>query len=203
MPANSARESHGTQDTTSQRALRPVEAGPGVLVHPTADRRLATAHWLLSTLPAPRRARARLEWEQHDVALLPLGTLFSAVRIPVGLVAAVTASAEAAAVDAFLGEALDGGPVICDPRFSRYYALVPASMPRTWHQAADEWRALEVDCLGRGSYLGVPRLDAVGCTRLRAYWSVPMDAAAMLCSPLAVARLIAAGRHCLGTGADA
>ncbi|MET9681729.1 hypothetical protein ABZY29_16060, partial [Streptomyces coeruleorubidus] len=29
------------------------------------------------------------------------------------------------------------------------------------------------------------------------YWSVPMDSAAVLCTPLAVARLIAAGRHCL------
>jgi hypothetical protein len=188
----------------SRPALRPVEAAPGVLVHPAADRRLATEHWLLSTLPAPGRARARLEWEQHDVAMLPLGTLFSAVRIPGRLMGALTASPAPAQLDSFLGEALDGGPVICDPHHDRYYAVVPASMPTTWHEAVDEWRTLDVDCLGRGSYLGVPRPDIIGATRSRAtYWSVPMDSVAMLCRPLTVARLIAAGRHCLAAEAEA
>jgi hypothetical protein len=129
--------------------------------------------------------------------MLPLGGLFSAVRIPECLLAAVSACSEAACLDDFLAEAL-GGPVICDPRFSRYYALVPAGMPATLHQMAEAWRALDVDCLGRGSYLGVPRLDAVNREHaLASYWSVPMDSAAVLCTPLAVARLIAAGRHCL------
>ncbi|MFF8398453.1 hypothetical protein [Streptomyces sp. NPDC016172] len=188
----------------SQQALRPVAAAPGVLVHPAADRRLATEHWLLSTLPAPGRARARLEWEQHDVAMLPLGALFSAVRIPRRLVVALTASTELAQLDAFLGEALDGGPIVCDPHHERYYAVVPASMPTTWHEAVDEWRTWDVDCLGRGSYLGVPRPDIVGATCSRAtYWSVPMDSAAMLCRPLTVARLIAAGRHCLASEGEA
>jgi hypothetical protein len=141
--------------------LRPMGAEPGVFIHSTADRRLATEHWLLATLPAPLRDRARGEWEQHRVAMLPLGGLFSAVRMPERLLTALSTSTEAACLGDFLTEALGGGPVICDPRFSRYYALVPASMPATLHQMADAWRALEVDCLGRGSYLGVPRLDAV------------------------------------------
>ncbi|MFJ8465447.1 hypothetical protein [Streptomyces swartbergensis] len=73
-------------------------------------------------------------------------------------------------------------------------------MPRTWSQAVDDWRSLDVDCLGHGSYLGVPRVDAVECTRARAPdWSVPMGSAATLCRPLKVARLIAAGRHCMAT----
>ncbi|MFD5946825.1 hypothetical protein ACFWAZ_17200 [Streptomyces collinus] len=188
----------------SYQALRPVKAAPGVLVHPAADRRLATEHWLLSTLPAPGRAQARLEWEQHDVAMLPLGALFSAVRFPGRLVAALTVGAEPSQLDSFLVEALDGGPVICDPHHERYYAIVHASMPTTWHDAVDEWRTSDVDCLGRGSYLGIPRPDIVGATRSRAtYWSVPMDSAAMLCRPLTVARLIAAGRHCLAAEPDA
>jgi hypothetical protein len=145
----------------SQQAIRPVETAPGVLVHPTADRRLASEHWLLATLPASNRDRARLEWQQHEVTMLPLGSLFSAVRIPGALVAALAGSAEPAHLDEFLRETLDGGPVICDPHFLRYYALVPASMPRTWHRALDDWRARGVDCLGRGTYLGVPRPDAV------------------------------------------
>ncbi|GGX26636.1 hypothetical protein [Streptomyces lomondensis] len=184
--------------------LRPMRAEPGLLIHPTTDRRLATEHWLLATLPAPLRDRARSEWEQHRVAMLPLGGLFSAVRIPERLLTALSISTEAGCLDEFLAEALGGGPVICDPRFSRYYALVPAGMPATLHQMAKAWRALEVDCLGRGSYLGVPRLDAVsGEYVFASYWSVPMHSAAVLCNPLTVARLIAAGRHCVETEPEA
>lgn len=190
--------------TPPSPALRPVESVPGVLVHPTSDRRLATEHWLLSTYPAPEHDRIREEWRRHGVAVLPLGTLFSAVRLPARLVLAlVGGKAPSAEVDAFLGEVLDG-PVICDPR-GRYYVLVPASMPATWHQAADDWRALDVDCLGRGTYLGVPAVDTTEFDPRSnvSYWSVPMSSAAVLCAPLAVARLIAAGRHHLTEEPDA
>lgn len=176
--------------------LRPVAPEPRVLVHPTADWSLATAHWLLSALPSPSRDQAWLEWQEHQVTMLPLGTLFSAVRIPGRLVAALTSCTGAAELDAFMGQALGGGPVVCDPRHFRYYALVPAGMPKRRQRAADVWRAMGVELLGLGSYLGVPQVDAVECTQARAsYWSVPMDSAATLCSPPAVARLIAAGRR--------
>jgi hypothetical protein len=188
----------------SQRALRPVEDSPGVLVHATADRRLASEHWLLATLPAPARAQARMEWRELEVALLPLGTLFSAVRIPARLLACVAGSAQPPVLDAFLRETLNGGPVICDPHFARYYAMVPSSMPRTWHRALDDWRDMDVDCLGRGTYLGVPRVDAVEWTSPRAaYWSTPMDSPAELCSPPQVARLIADARHLMPPEPDA
>ncbi|MFJ5732320.1 hypothetical protein [Streptomyces paradoxus] len=99
-------------------------------------------------------------------------------------------------MDDFLDEALGGGPVICDPRFSRYYALVPVGLPTTLRQMAEAWRALEVDCLGHGSYLGVRRLDAVnGEHGFASYRAVPMHSAPALCNPLTVARLIAAGRY--------
>lgn len=179
---------------TPQRALRPVEPEPGVLVHTSADRRLATEHWLLSTRPDPKRARH--EWNTDGVALLPMGGLFSAVRLPARLLLAIVGGkAPSRDVDALLDEVLEGGPVICDPRHQRYYALVPATMPRTWHQAADDWREVDVDCLGRGTCLGVPSLTAVEPRGLDSYWSVPMPSAGILCAPLAVARLIAAGVH--------
>lgn len=178
--------------------MQPVLANPGMLVHTAAHRRSAIAHWLLSALPASSRDRARLDWQRYEVALLPLGTLFSAVRIPGRLLVTLAGSTESSALDDFLSHALDSGPVICNPRFLRYYVLVPASMPRTWREAVDDWRALDVDCLGHGSYLGVPSVDTVDRVPAHMpYWAVPMDSTAALCRPLAVARLIAAGRHCM------
>lgn len=169
-----------------------------MFVHTSADRRLATEHWLLSTLDEVHRDRARVEWQEHQVALMPLGTLFSAVRLPGDVVlAAAGLRWEPPQVDAFLDEVLDGGPVICDPPGHRYYALVPASMPEKYQQAADDWRPLGIDCLGRGAFLGVPKVDVVEFDQRScvSYWSVPMASAATLCHPLHVARLIAAGQR--------
>lgn len=182
------------------QALEPVETETGMLVHTSADRRLAAEHWLLSTLPAGGRDRARMEWRELGVAMLPLGTLFSAVRVPGRLVHAVVGTKAPAEADAFLSAALDGGPVICDPHGPRYYVLVPGSVPRTWSQAAAEWRSQDVEVLGHETILGVPALNAVDpeAPEYASYWSVPLPSAGMLCRPLAVARLIAAGRHALG-----
>ncbi|MFF7290650.1 hypothetical protein [Streptomyces griseorubiginosus] len=177
-----------------QPALRPALLDTGALVHTTADRRLATQHWLLSTCSPAGRDRARMEWQEHGVAMLPLGTLFSAVRLPGALVQALAASSDPEDIDAFLEEALKGGPVICDVSGRRYYALVPASVPRTYKQAIDEeWRPNDVEVLGRESYMGVPPVDAVEHQPHASYWSVPMASAAELCGALDVARLIAAG----------
>jgi hypothetical protein len=187
---------------THRPALRAVEPAA---IDTSAECRLAAQHWLLSAYAAPLRTRARSEWQDQGVALFPLGTLFSAVRIPGRLVAALACTSVPADVDAFLDRVLDGGPVICDLYGRRYYALVPASMPATWHQALDDWRAMDVDCLGRGTYLGVPTVDAVKFDpqSYASYWSVPMSSAAVLCQPLNVARLIAAGRHQLHEEPDA
>ncbi|MYR40641.1 hypothetical protein [Streptomyces sp. SID5910] len=162
------------------------------------DRRSPVERWLLSAAPAP--GQTRRDWARQGVALLPLGVLFSAVRIPGRLVQAVAGSASAQGVDDFLDEALDGGPVICDPRGPRYYALVPANVPATWRQAVDDWRrSADVDCLGRDTYLGVPRIDRTGFDphTFAGYWAVAISSPGRLCPPLTVARLIAAGVHLL------
>lgn len=186
------------------QALPSALAAPGMLVHPAADRRLAAEHWLLSTLPLDRRARARREWRDQDVAMLPLGTLFSAIRIPAAVVLASGRCRSHTDANQFLATVLDG-PVICDPRGHSYYALVPASTPRTWHEAADDWRVVDVDVLGRGTLLGVPPLDRTEFEPVTAvsYWAVPMKSMGLLCNPLTVGRLIAAGRDLLAEGADA
>lgn len=182
----------------SPRAIPPVEAGPGVLVHPTADRRLAITHWLLSTLGATGRDRAREEWAEESLAMLPLGTLFTAVRIPGRLIHAIAGTDEPVTVDAFLTEALGGGPVICDPRRDRYYALTPAGVPRTWRKELGDLGEDDVDFLGRDAYLGVPRVDATGPHAFMPYWSVPMDSAGELCASALVGRMVALGRELVG-----
>lgn len=178
----------------SQRPQRPVQIQPGVLVHPASDRRLAVEHWLLSTLPAEGHARARTEWAEQGVAMLPLGTLFTAIRIPGYLVFAVAGSEQPADIDAFLGAILHG-PVICAARQRCYYALTPASTPRTWREDADD-----VAVLGRDAYLGVPPVDATvpHPQAASAYWSVPMESAGMLCRSGLVGRMIGAGRDLVG-----
>jgi hypothetical protein len=189
-----------TNRTTPQGpvALRPVVNEPGVLVHTGADRRLAAEHWLLSTLPDPRKGRQ--QWQDTGVAMLPLGTLFSAIRLPGRLVLAVVGahSLPSAEIDAVLSDALGGAPVICDPRHRRYYVLVPASVPTSWRAAADDWRVVDVDVLGRGTVLGVPKPSRTEPRPLDSYWSVPMESAGMLGAALTTARFIAAGRHLLG-----
>ncbi|MEU3256093.1 hypothetical protein [Streptomyces sp. NPDC006997] len=189
----------------------PAETPARVLLHPTADERLAVEQWLLSTLSESGRAQARTEWKTLGAALLPLGTQFSAVRIPGRLVAVVAGvdvpRDDPHAIDAFLAEAFQGGPVICDPYNGyRYYVLVPASVPQTWAEAAEDWRSMDTEVLGRGWRMGVPRVDAVGYPEdgalLSSYWSVPMPSLGVLCAPLKVARLIAEARHQLGGEAD-
>lgn len=168
-------------------------------VHTSFERRLAVEHWLLSTVPGASD-RARREWQAHTVTMLPLGGLFSAVRLPGDLVCAAAGSDwDVEVLDGFLDQALEGGPVICDLNQRRYYALVPASMPVKWQTAAEEWRSLGVECMGRGWVVGVPRVDITepDANRYASYWSVPMPSAAMLCAPLHVARIIAAGCHAL------
>lgn len=183
-------------EQSSRGALRPVESGPGVLVHTAADRRLAVEHWLLAASNDQRKTR--FEWGEQGIALLPMGTLLSAVRLPMSLVAALGgAGMTAEELDALLAEVLDGGPVIADPRNRHYYALVPASMAKSWQSAADDWRGLGVDLLGRNHHMGVPCVDLDHRDKLstRSYWAVPMESAAELCVPLAVARLIAAASN--------
>lgn len=171
---------------TDPVALLPPSPEPGVLVHTAADRELATAHWLLAA--ADNHDEARRQWHKQGLTLLRCGTLFAAVRIPARLVHAAARSEDHAAVDAFLADALHGGPVICDPRGRHYYALVPAS-------TATRWRHPLAECLGRDTYLGVPRLDALGLNAQAwaSYWSVPMSSAADLCSPEAVSQLVVLG----------
>lgn len=90
-----------------------------------------------------------------------------------------------------LGEAL-AGPVIHDPR-GEFYALVPPQTTETWSSPLAR-------CLGRGAWVGVPRVDQ-NALQFGPYWSVPMERAGELCSPIAVAELVRLGHERLTSGA--
>ncbi|MFD3996123.1 hypothetical protein [Streptomyces sp. NPDC058583] len=151
-----------------------------------SERRLASEHWLLSAAPDARRAR--VQWATYGVALLRCGGLFSAVRIPAGLVYEAAGTENRADVAEFLAGALDGGPIFYDAGGRQFYALAPAS-------TAGIWKLPEAECLGSDSFLGVPASDLTEPDpRCSAYWSVPMDGPAVLCVPAMVARLVIAGR---------
>ncbi|MFD9445524.1 hypothetical protein ACFWBR_42235 [Streptomyces sp. NPDC060006] len=174
---------------------KPVEPVSGMLVHTNADR-LGVSHWLRAALSEPRAAVDA--WSSvGGVALLPLGTLFAAVRIPEHLAYAAAGSTEPTVVDEFLAQFLDDGPVICDPQTRRYYALVPGSTTVRWHHTA-------ADCLGRPWYLGVPRVDAVepDPQKWASYWAVPMPSAGVLCDPHLVAQLVGHGDRVLAAQAE-
>ncbi|WAZ26803.1 hypothetical protein STRCI_008448 [Streptomyces cinnabarinus] len=116
-------------------------------------------------------------WDgEARLALIPLGRLFDAVRISVAVAHHAFASNDVPVVARRLARHVRDGPVIHDPAGSRYYALVP---PGT----TEDWRAPAAECLGEGTYLGVPRPDlteldqGTGCS----YWAVPMSRPGKLC----------------------
>ena len=158
---------------------------PGTVVT-RAERDQAVEDWLRAA--AHDITKARDEWRTMGVALLRCGGIFAAVGIPAELVHAAAGSDEPDAVDAFLRDALHGGPVFTGAYWRTYYALVPASTAR-------HWRCREAECHGVGSYIGVPRPGRTRgeVARWHSYWCVPMDSPGELCEPDVVAELVAAG----------
>ncbi|MFE7409487.1 hypothetical protein [Streptomyces laurentii] len=150
------------------------------------------AQWLLSAAANPRVARA--EWERYDIAVLACGGVLSAVRVPGELVWAAAGTEDHAEADVFLTDWLDGGAVVMDRRASFYYFLVPALMGRLWKPKGMRG----VECLGPGSYLGVPLIDHT-VPEGRAYWAVEMDSPGALCWPDEVAALLQRGQTALGS----
>ncbi|MER5559723.1 hypothetical protein ABT071_14065 [Streptomyces sp. NPDC002506] len=144
------------------------------------------AAWLADSLNRP--ADAREQWIEGRSALLALGRQFSAVRLAEALVYAV-AGAELGRASVVL-RTLDG-PVIHDPRNSRFYALVPSSPP-------GPSLGPYAERLGLGSYLGVPRVgDDEQTETWSSYWVVPMSTPGRLCNPNRVAGLINTGTKLL------
>ncbi|MFG2632000.1 hypothetical protein [Streptomyces sp. NPDC048473] len=151
--------------------------GPEVLVHTRRERELAVSHWLLAA--APDMKAARREWEGTGIALLRCGGIFSAIRVPAEEVHAAAGTEDLHQVDAYLSEALMGGPVFVDVTSRRYYVLVPASAA-----LQDVWESRlvpDAECLGSGCFLGVltPKAtDPYEAARTGACrWTVPASSA--------------------------
>ncbi|MFG2385030.1 hypothetical protein [Streptomyces avermitilis] len=152
------------------------------------------AEWLARAHPVPEQARA--EWSAHGVALLPLGERFAAVRVAADVLHAAVGCEEHGDVAAVLAELLPGA-VIHDHRTTgaTYYALIQAQAGLVW---ADDPLA---PCLGKGTYLGVPRVDRREPPGT--YWVMPPRHDGDLCHPGTVRSLIATGRRNLALHATA
>ena len=169
-----------------------AEVKPGHIVT-RAERTLAVTDWLLAA--AHDRHRADAEWRDLGVTLLRCGGIFSVVGIPADIVHGAAGTAEPDTVDAFLHQALHGGPVFVGASWRHYYALAPASTARYWQGRG-------VACHGIGACIGVPRPGRLrGDVRPGSPgWCVEMDHPGALCEPKAVAHLIAVCRARTGDG---
>ncbi|MGX2994432.1 hypothetical protein JNUCC64_09055 [Streptomyces sp. JNUCC 64] len=131
----------------------------------------AIARWLLSAADDPLTGYA--EWTTRDVALLSCGRVFDAVRVPCDLVRVAVSAADDRRASALLHRALEGGPVFLDRYARQVYALTGCG---SW---PSEGRTPQVEHLGDGCYLGVPRLDlflspAARAPESRAFWAGPV-----------------------------
>ncbi len=134
----------------------------------------ALARWLL--LAAGDPSTAVHEWATRGVALLACGRTFDAVRVPCDLVRVATAATDDASAATVLRTALNGGPVFTDRTTRQTYAL---TAPGAWPPG----RMPQVEHLGTGYYLGVPRPD-LPTGRNRTQWAGPVDRYACPAAPL-------------------
>lgn len=172
---------------TAERVTPGVPPPDGETAHGSGGP--SVADWLLAATES--RDRSRTEWQKQGFTMLKTGVVFSAIRMSARLIHAAACASDLEVVDRYLLRALVGGPVIHDPARCRYYALVPVRDGSPWLEATRD-----VEPRGPGSYVGVPRPglnapDGSGAP----YWSVPMEAAGVLCAPSVVAALVEIGRH--------
>jgi hypothetical protein len=145
----------------------------------TSNLAAAAARWLASAHPRPEQVYR--EWDAGDVALLPVGRRWDAVKLPAEAVHREARGSDPETVRALLGWLGITGPVATGRHRIIYYALVP---PGT----AAAWDVPGIDCLGHESYLGLPdmrRTERPGST-----WLLPPDGTGALC-PAAPVRALA------------
>ncbi|MFE3786875.1 hypothetical protein [Streptomyces goshikiensis] len=143
------------------------------------------AEWLADSHPNPPEAWA--EWATRGVAVVPLGTLFSAVRIPEAIAHAALESTDPKRVNKILAARLEG-PIIHDGRGRTYYPLVRAEARLDWDTAAPG-----VEHLAPATLLGVPAVALREYTPATPiYWAVA-GYSPRHCESAAVALLVRVG----------
>ncbi|KUF13344.1 hypothetical protein [Streptomyces silvensis] len=158
-------------DTTSPETSGESSGGEQAPLH------AAIRCWLARAHPSPRQAES--EWANGGVAMLPLGKLFDAVRVPGQLIHAAVGSDDPHTVDEALSNWLRG-PVIRDTRIGSgsYYVLVPPDSQ--WEGPAPRLR--------EGTYLTVPRIGRQMSPVTS--WAVPPPRRGQLCDPAHLAALL-------------
>lgn len=171
-----------------QHVHHPTVSPPGRIVS-GAERRLAVQYWLL--VAAEDRDRARKQWQRDGHTLLRCGGVFSAIRISAHLIHAAAATDDVQAVDRFLLQALEGGPMFMDQVTRRYYVLVGSTtgLRNEWQRERDD-----AAFMGRGHHLAVPAVDATHPGAARRYWCVQMGSPGELADPDTVSHLLKLGR---------
>ncbi|MER8030761.1 hypothetical protein ABTZ78_17580 [Streptomyces bauhiniae] len=145
--------------------------------------------WLAQSADDADRATTHLI--EGGKAMLQLGHIFSAVRMPGQLVHGALGAELEHDVREELAERLDGA-VALDPRGtgeSRYYALIPPLAALTWDMAD------VAPALGRDTYLSTPapyRLTPPG-----PHWAAPLRRENDFCRPAAVRSLLEDGLQAL------
>lgn len=143
--------------------------------------------WLASSHAQPEQVRTA--WREHGIAVLPIGSLFDAIRLPEELVHAAVGDRALgqAHTDFALGVHLEG-PAIHDGHGKNYYAIVPAGTVHEWRSTA-----LGVECLGRGTHLGVPALNIIEYQPTHPVYWAAVDPRPGHCDPASVALLVRIG----------
>lgn len=131
----------------------------------------AASEWLASADPDP--GRAQLWMSQTRIVMLPLGSLFDAVRVPTD-------------VGKRIVETGIEGPVVRDPRGSVDYFLVPPGTSATWETPEG---VADVTCLGPATWLTVPSLPVTAPPG--AYWIQAPDGSGLLVAPERLAGALA------------
>lgn len=144
------------------------------------------ADWLAAADPNPHGVKEGWLNDVGGIALVRLGTLFDAVRVPENLVHLVTGSDKPEAVRERLTTYLPGGAVLRAPSPGCYYCLVEPGTT-TW------WPSPAAECLGDGAYLGVPHPDRSTPNVVDSYWISPLSRPGGVCSAGSVLSLVAAG----------
>ncbi|MER5889247.1 hypothetical protein ABT160_35935 [Streptomyces sp. NPDC001941] len=150
--------------------------------HPQPDGEVST--WLASALPHPEEARAA--W-RHGLRppMIPMGTLFDAIRMPEQLVYAATGHDAAAPYSIATALSRFGlGPVI-RTYDHWYYALVPP-------QTAAHWTSPHAVCRSSGAWMPVPAVNRTTPDHA-VHWTIPPARARHLGRPGVVVALLERG----------